>query len=155
MVPELGKEIGGFEQNALAAMVDANNPHQDAEQEQWLVREVLVGYAKKLAEHHDRVLTVEDLAEIEILSAEHPASFETEPARREAFGKISRFLHDRLGLPKDANVEAELRSASLEDGGFDLFGQSIRSAASEDAPFPSSGAFVERCLETEFVAIYW
>lgn len=153
--PELGEQIRSFGQVAFAAMADVNVPDQDTEQEQRIMRAVLVEYAKKLAEHSDCVLAEEDLFEIEMLIKENPVSFDTEPERRQAFGKVSSFLQHRFGLPEDAETSAKLRSASLEDGGFDLFGRMIPSLpAGIGSSAPPEGTD-ERCLETEFVAIYW
>ncbi|QIN81107.1 hypothetical protein GBA65_21985 (plasmid) [Rubrobacter marinus] len=154
VVPRLADPLEEALGSGAAALADGGEPNQSTDQKGQLMREALVSYASSLADHYGFNLTEQDSAEVDLLAGQHCASFGTLTERRQAFGAITSFLHERFDFPREPDTAAAYRGVALNDAGFRYSGQVSPLAASEDVLRTAASAR-GRFLDSEFVAIYW
>jgi hypothetical protein len=118
------------------------------------MRTALVEYAGALAVHHQHACIKEDLAAAGLPTDDQCYAHDSVEARRAAFKVITEFAADHYGLPRDPDVEAQLRSAALVEAGLGLDPQAPP-VAGAGAHLPVAPATDARYLDAEFVAIYW
>ncbi len=153
MVPRLADPLEEALGSGAAALTDGSKPDEGVEQKEQLMREALVSYASSLAEHYGFELAEQGLSEVDLLAERHCVSFGTLMERREAFGAITSFLHERFDFPREPDTVATYRGVALSDAGFNFSGQ-VSPLPDSDNVQPSASP-PGRFLDSEFVAIYW
>lgn len=153
VIPDFGAQVDMIGRGALAAMGTAAAEFDEVEERaRKSMRSALTGYALDLAERYGKTLSEEDLARALLPSDEDAGSFGSLKERREAFGKLTRYVEQEFEVEVDPLVAAQLRAGVLLDAGLDLQGRPINRATSDLA---AGSRPDERYLDAEFIAIYW
>lgn len=150
--PGLADQIDALGSGALAAMAGASKPDGRRQRKQQLMHEALVNYATSFADHYDRSITTQELAEVGLPAEQHCMSFGNLEEKRKAFDPITEYLVNRFDLPQEPDVAAQYRGDALMNVGLLLPERVMPLVTSDDV---SSSAPQERFLDSEFVAIYW
>ncbi len=151
VAPELGtsiQEAGSF----LDVQRGAAGEQADTVGGELAMRGALTSYAIDLARQHGHELSSSDLAELGVPADEQCRGFAEREQRREAFRQVSKAVGEHFGFEADPLTIAQLRSAALEDAGFDIDGKPPAIPTTEEAGEQKSEA---RYLDTNIVGIYW
>jgi hypothetical protein len=158
VAPNMAKEMSDAGPTFLAAMKRAST---GGESDDVLVAErmrgALIAYAGALAAHHGRIYTAQQLMADGLPSAEQCDSYAGVEAQRAAFAAITEHLEQKLQIPSDPLLAAQLREQTLGDAGIELTGAVSPGAAQADLPVGQStdATPASRYLDAEIVAIYW
>lgn len=153
VVPGLATQMNFSGLDAIAKITDSSNSNQNMELKQQLAHDTLVNYAKLLADHFEKNITLQIQEKINLLADQHCVSFGNQKGRRAAFESIAAYLIDSFDLKKEPLVFAQYRAIALNDAGLDLSGKPASLTAANNAVSPTAPQ--ERFLDSEFVAIYW
>jgi hypothetical protein len=158
VAPDMAKEMGDAGPMFLAAMKSASTGDRSddvlvAER----MRGALIAYAGALAARHGKTYTAQQLTADGLPSSEQCDSYAGVEAQRAAFAPITKYLEQKLQIPNDPLLAAQLRGQALGDAGIELTGAVSPVAAQADSPLGQStdAEPAPRYLDAEIVAIYW
>ena len=154
LAPELANQINIAGSNTFANLSKAGKFTTIREQKQRSMYNALIGYATLLADHYSLALTSQDTEIISQLADQNSDFNNSQKDRREAFGEIAKFLHERFDLKREPDIFADYRVKALSDAGLDFSGQVLPLIA-QKGNTSTNIAVNERFIDTEFIAIYW
>jgi hypothetical protein len=156
VAPGFAEQINSLGSGAFTNIANANMVKQNAGLTQRM-KNALVGYSKLLADHYERTITSEALAEVDLLSENFRSFYGSQRERREAFDAIAKYILDHLGIDREPLVVAEYRAVAMVEAGLDFSGRLMPIAGSVDNPstITSIRSTDERFIDSEFIAIYW
>ena len=152
VAPELGtsiQEAGSF----LDVQHGGAGEEADAQAGELAMRRALSSYAIDLARQYGHDLSSSDLAALDLLSDDQYKGFAEREKRRDAFRQVGKVIGEHFGFEADPLTVAQLRSAALEDAGFDIDGKPPGAISTKGEVGEQKTE--ARYLDTNIVGIYW